>query len=394
MSDGIVIAGGGLAAQRCAGGLRRHGYEGRVRIICAERLAPYDRPPLSKEALAQAHRHHELALRPPDWYAQNDVELLLGERATGLFPGERRVALASGASLRYERLLVATGAEARSLPGIAGRENAHLLRTYDDAARLRAVLRPGARLVIVGAGFIGLEVAATARSLSVEVTLVEGADAPLAPIVGHDLGRWFADLHRAEGVDVRLGAAVAAFEGPANRVDALVLADGERLECDAVLVAIGTRTATRWAAGAGLPPDGIPTDAAGRTIVPHVFAAGDVARPFDRALGAHARCEHWEAASRQGAAAASAMLGLEPPGTPEPSFWSDQYGVRIQHMGRRAGADAVVIDGDPAARDFAATWTTRGRPVAGLLVGRPSALPDLRRRLAAPTAPTQERAAA
>lgn len=394
MSEGVVIAGGGLAAQRCAAALRRHGYEGRVRIVCAEDAAPYDRPPLSKEALSEGRAQVDLELRPAGWYAERDLELLLGERAAALVPAERRVELTSGASLRYERLLVATGAEARSLPGVSRRENAHVLRDHGDAAGLRAALRPGARLVIVGAGFIGLEVAASARALGVEVAVVEAADAPLAPIVGAGLGGWFANLHRAEGVDVRLGAAVASFEGSADRVDAVVLAGGERLICDAVLVAVGTRPATGWLAGSGLRTDGVPTDAAGRTGVPHVFAAGDTARPFVPALGAHVRCEHWEAAGRQGTAAAAAMLGLDPPRAPEPSFWSDQYGVRIHHIGRPDGADGLEVEGDPGARDFAATWTISGRPVAGLLVGRPGALPDLRRRLAAGTTAARERAAA
>ena len=394
MSDGIVIAGGGLAAQRCAAALRRHGHEGCVRMICAEELPPYNRPPLSKEALAEGRSHDELALRPRDWYAERDVDLLLGERATGLSPATRRVHLASGSSLRYERLLVATGAQARSLPGVGGRENAHVLRDHADAARLRAALRPGVRLVIVGAGFIGLEVAATARALGAEVAVVEAAAAPLVPVLGRELGSWFADLHRAEGVDVRLGAPVAGFEGPAGRVDAVVLTGGERLACDVVLVAVGTRAATGWLGGAGLPADGIPVDAAGRTAAPYVFAAGDAARPLDPALGVHVRSEHWEAAGRQGAAAAAGMLGRQPSSAPAPSFWSDQYGIRIHHVGHRAGAGSVEIDGTLDKRDFAATWMSRGRPVAGLLVGRPAGLPDLRRRVARAASPHPERAAA
>ena len=333
MSDnGIVIVGGGLAAQRCAETLRRRGYEAPVRMVCAEPEPPYDRPPLSKEMLAGESAAEALAYRPAWWYEEKRVELLLGVRAEGLDPGARRLRLDSGAELPYEKLLIATGGGARRLPFLEGYENVHYLRTLPDARRLSRELRAGARLAIVGAGFIGQEVAATARRLGAEVTMLEALEVPLAPILGAEVGGWFAALHAEEGVRVLTGAMLEGARG-ADRVEELVLADGRRLACDAVVVGVGTIPATAWLEGSGLEPDGVRTDTAGRTKLPGVFAAGDASIPFEPRFGAHARTEHWDAAAWQGAAAARSMLG-EYPGTPPlPSFWSDQYGLRIQYVG-------------------------------------------------------------
>jgi len=391
MSDnGIVIVGGGLAAQRCAETLRRRGYEGPVRMVCAEPEPPYDRPPLSKEMLAGETAAEDLAYRPAWWYEEKRVELLPGVRAGGLDPDARRLRLDSGDDLPYEKLLVATGGAARRLPFLEGYENVHYLRTLADARRLRGELRAGARLAIVGAGFIGQEVAATARSLGAEVTMLEALETPLAPILGAEVGAWFAGLHAEEGVTVLTGAMLEGARG-GDRVEELVLADGRRLACDAVVVGVGTAPATDWLEGSGLEADGIRTDTAGRTKLPGVFAAGDASIPFEPRHGAHARTEHWDAAAWQGAAAAKSMLG-EYPGTPPlPSFWSDQYGLRIQYVGHAARADAVAFDGDPAERDFEAVFTRSGVPVAGLAVGRPRAIPALRKRIDAAHFPAKQK---
>lgn len=381
-ADGIVIAGGGLAAQRACERLRRAGHDGPIRVVCAEPHAPYDRPPLSKELLAGELDAGALRFRPDDWYAEHGIDLLLGERAAGLDAKARRLSLVGGAVLRYDRLLIATGSSPRLLEGVAGRENVHELRTVDDARALRGAIAPGMRLAVIGAGFIGQEVAATAHRLGARVTIVEAAAAPLAAVLGEELGAWFAGLHRDEGVEVLLSARIARLHGR-RRVEAIELDGGRRIACDAVVVGIGTQPATAWLAGSGLDPGGVLVDDAGRTAAPHVFAAGDASRPFDARLGVHVRTEHWEAAARQGAAAARAMLGLPAAGMPLPSFWSDQHGLRIQYIGHAHGADRVEIDGDPTARDFTATFTAAGRPVAALLVGRPHALPALRRRLEA-----------
>jgi 3-phenylpropionate/trans-cinnamate dioxygenase ferredoxin reductase component len=333
-SDGIVIAGGGLAAQKCAETLRSRGYDGPIRMVCAEPVRPYDRPPLSKEALTG---EVDPSLRPADWYADNEVELLLGTTATGVVG--RYLETTNGA-LRFDQLLIATGASARRLPF------GSVLRSVADARDLRTRLRPGSRLAVVGAGFVGMEVAASARSLGVDVVLIDVAPAPLAGLLGPDVSRWLVGLHRAEGVEVVLGEGVAA-----ARRGALELVGGRRVPCDHVLVGIGVVPGPAWQADR-----------------PDIFLAGDVTGT-----------QHWDAAVRQAQAAARAMLGLDAPPPALPSFWSDQYGLRIQYVGDASRADSVSWDGSPDARDFTAVYSREGRPVAGLVVDRPRELPKLRR---------------
>ena len=389
--NGILIVGGGLAAQRCAETLRRRGYEGPVRMVCAEPDPPYDRPPLSKELLAGEMEEEAVAYRPAWWYEEKQVELLLAMRAAALDPATRTVGLDSGAELRYDALVIATGSVPRRLPFLDGFENVRALRTLADARALRAEVGPGARVAIVGAGFIGQEVAATARRLGAEVTMIEALQAPLAPILGTEVGTWFAELHLSEGVRVLTGATLESAVGRAGRVEELALADGGRVACDAVLVGVGTAPATAWLEGSGLAPQGVLTDAGGRAGLPGVFAAGDASVPFDPRFGGHARTEHWDAAAWQGAAVASAILG-EPPATPPlPSFWSDQYGLRIQYVGHARHADAVMIEGDPAERSFEAVFSRGGVPVAGLAVGRPRSIPALRKRIERGHFPAKER---
>lgn len=383
MSDhGVVIVGGGLAGQRCAETLRRRGYEGPVRILCAESEPPYDRPPLSKAVLAGSAEEDSVAFRAAGWYGENAVELVLGTRAEGLEPGARLVVLAGGEPIPYGKLLIASGGAPRRLPFLEGFGNVHYLRTLADARHLRAELARGVRVAIVGAGFIGQEVAATALGLGAEVTIVEAMEAPLAPILGAELGRWFAELHQEEGARLHAGALLEGAQGE-GRVERLLLADGSRIECDVVVAGIGTVPATEWLHGSGLGERGVEVDVHGRTALPDVFAAGDASLPFDPRFGAHARTEHWDAAAWQGAAAARAMLGEEPGTPPLPSFWSDQYGLRIQSVGHPHLGDAVVVEGDPAARDFEAVFLREGRPVAGLAVGRPRAIPALRKQIEA-----------
>jgi NADPH-dependent 2,4-dienoyl-CoA reductase/sulfur reductase-like enzyme len=380
--QGVTIVGAGLAAQRCAETLRRRGYEAPVRIVGAEPEAPYDRPPLSKAVLAGSAAEESTAFRAPEWYEEQEVELLLGAPAERLEPQAHRLVLAGGEALSYGKLLIATGGAPRRLPFLAGFENVHYLRTLADARRLRGELRPGTRLAIVGAGFIGQEVAATATGLGAEVTIVEALEVPLAPILGAELGRWFADLHREEGVRLLTGAMLRSAEG-SGRAERLLLADGTAVECDVVLVGIGTVPATGWLAGSGLGERGVEVDSGGRTGVPDVFAAGDASIPFDHRFGAHARTEHWDAAAWQGAAVARAMFGEEPGIPPLPSFWSDQYGVRVQCVGHPHRGEEVQLEGDPSARDFEAVFVRDGRPVAGLAVARPRAIPALRKRIEA-----------
>ena len=389
---GIVIAGGGLAAQRAVEALRRNGHDGTIHLVSDEAVAPYDRPPLSKEYLAGGIDEAALRFRADDWYRDRDVELLLGERAAGLDVAARELTLASGSRLPFSQLLIATGSSPRRLPGTESFSNVHELRSLADARRLREALHADARVVLIGAGFIGQEVASTARAVGAHVTVIEAAPAPLAAVLGVELGGWFARLHRDEGIDVHVSARIAKLHGR-DGVEAIELDDGRRIDCDLVVVGIGTVPATAWLAGSGLDDGGIPVDATGRTRAPGVYAAGDAAKHFDARLGAHTRTEHWEAAARQGASAARTMLGLDVPPAATPSFWSDQHGIRIQYVGQAHGADDIRIDGDPDARDFTATFAENGRTIGALLVGRPHALAEIRRQIEHTTSPPEREAA-
>lgn len=379
-SAGVVIAGGGLAAQRCCEALRSGGHEGPIRMVCEEPLRPYDRPPLSKDFLLGKSREAALPFRSPEWYRDMEVDLLLGERASGLEPARRELRLAGGGVLTYERLLIATGSAPRRLSSAEGFENVHYLRDVVDASALRERIREGCALAVIGAGFIGQEVAASAREAGATVTMIEALPAPLARVLGGGLGRWFADLHASQGVEVVLGATVERFLGN-DSVEEIVLSGDRRISCDAVVIGIGVSPALDWARGSGLAAEGIPVDSEGRSSLAGVYAAGDAARPFCPQLGVHVRSEHWEAAARQGAAAARAMLGLPPAAAAPTGFWSDQYGVRIQFLGHPEAGDRVEIDGDLETRDFAVTWSRGSAPVAVLLVGRPRALAGARRLL-------------
>jgi len=375
--DGVVIAGGGLAAERACQALRRRGYDGRIQMVCGERTPPYDRPPLSKQLLAGRTEIADLAYRPDRWYADNGVDLLLDTRARTLDTATRRLSVSGGAALRYDALLIATGARPRRLARLDGYANVSVLRSVDEALRLRSALRAGTRLAIVGAGFIGQEVAATARGLGVDVTIVERQQAPLASELGPRIAHWFCKLHRAEGVRLMLGDTVTAARGR-ERVEELVLGSGRRLECDHVLVAVGTEPELEFIAGAGLDRRGVSVDASGWTGVPHVYAAGDVAAPYESALGRRRRTEHWEAAARQGVAAAMAILRVPGPGRAVASCWSDQYGVRIHYVGYASAADDLTIAGDPAERRFTALFRRNGHVVAALLVDMSKRLRETR----------------
>jgi 3-phenylpropionate/trans-cinnamate dioxygenase ferredoxin reductase component len=376
--DGIVIAGGGLAGQRCAESLRRGGYEHAIKMVCSEPRRPYDRPPLSKELLSDRAYDDRLPYRPERWYEDQSVDLLLGVRAAALDHRAHRLTLSDGAKLRYERLLICTGSRPRTLPLLASYPNVSVLRTVDDAMELREVLGGRPRLAVIGAGFIGLEIAASARRLGADVTVVEAAPFPFSGVLGPRVGSWFAELHRAEGVDVRTGVAVDRVRSNAAVRD-LRLSDGSVVAVDHVLVGAGVQPDVAWLADSGLDASrGVPVNADGRTAIEDVFAAGDAAARFDSARGRYVSGSHWEAAARQGMRAGRAMLGLDPGPTPVSSFWTDQYGLRIQYVGNARPGDCVEIDGDPNGRNFTAIFTRDGRAVAAVLVDRPRALPATR----------------
>jgi NADPH-dependent 2,4-dienoyl-CoA reductase/sulfur reductase-like enzyme len=346
-------------------------------MVCGESHLPYDRPPLSKGVLTGELTGESLGFRCDAWYEDNAVDLLIDVRTTDLCTEERRVGLSDGTTLRYDQLLIATGSRPRALPMLAGYENVSELRTIDDAQRLRHTLRAGMRLAVVGAGFIGMEVASTARKLGAEITMIEAAPSPVFGVLGETLGTWFAELHREEGVEVITDRVVIGVSGD-RAVKSLRLSDGRAIETEHVIAGVGVQPNVEWLAGAGLANGVVPVTVHGQTDADGVFAAGDAAATYDYRVGGHVPGSHWEAAGRQAVRAARLMLGLEPGPVELSSFWTDQYGIRIQYLGNAQLADAIVIDGDPRDRKFTATFTRKARPVAALLVDRPRSLPAMR----------------
>jgi 3-phenylpropionate/trans-cinnamate dioxygenase ferredoxin reductase subunit len=379
----VLIVGGGLAAQRTCETLRRLGYDGRVTVICEERHPPYDRPPLSKTVLTGDRAAEPHWLRPAGWYADNEIELLLASRAAALDPEARLIRLDDGRRLRYRTLVIATGSRPRRLEALPLDERVRELRTIDDATALRQALRGAIeRLAIVGGGLVGMEVASSATQLGLAVTMIEAAPTPLARVLPPILGGWLARLHARAGVEVLLGHTVDHIRRRARDLD-LTLNNGRRISADLVLVAAGTTPATAWLANSGLPSSrAIPVDASGRTAIPGIHAAGDAACFFDPATGRHTPTQHWEAAARQGALVAHAIVDAPHRATPPPMFWSDQHGTRLQFVGHADAPDRIEIDGEPDGADFTA-WLIRGeRPTGALLAGRPRALSDARDRIA------------
>ncbi len=385
----LLIAGGGLAAQRCCETVRRLGYEGRIVVLCEEPSAPYDRPPLSKAMLTDAGPPRRLEFKPAPWYEEHGVELLLGASARELDPARRTIGLrgSRGAggdrALRYRQLVIATGSRPRRLPGLEIGGAVHELRTRADALSLRSALRDGrGRLAVLGAGLVGMEVAAAARALGWDVTLIEAATTPLARALPPLLGGWIAELHRRHGVEVRLASTVQRVSLRGRRAR-LRLADATTVTADALLVAAGTEPATEWLAGSGLGPGSIFTDATGHTKLPGVYAAGDAACFPDPHLRQRIPTQHWEAAARQGAAVAHAVCGLRAPSPVPAMFWSDQHGHRIQLVGHAPPDCEIELDGDPAEGGPFAAWITHtGSPAGALLVDRPDALARARRWIA------------
>lgn len=380
------MVGASLAGLSAARSLRGRGYDGRLVVIGDETHRPYDRPPLSKEFLAGTLGEADLSLEADDEDLR--AEWLLGARATGLDRARRAVRLADGREVRTDGLVIATGAAARTLPGTEGLAGVHSLRTLDDARALRDELAIGGRLVVIGGGFIGAEVASTARALGLEVTVVEVAPTPLAAPLGATMGGLVSALHADHGVRLLCGVGVKGIGGE-SRVDAVHLEDGRSIPADIVVVGVGARPCVEWLEGSGLALDnGVTCGADGRTGLAGVVAVGDCANWYDPRAGAHRRVEHWTGARERPDAAVATLLagGAVEPGVPRPPyFWSDQYGVKIQFAGHAGGADSVTVEeGSPDGRDVLAVYRRAGRPVAVLGMNQPRSFTRWRKQLGAP----------
>ncbi|HEU0214333.1 MAG TPA: FAD-dependent oxidoreductase, partial [Jiangellaceae bacterium] len=367
-----VIVGGGLAGAKAAETLREEGFDGSVVLVSAEMEAPYERPPLSKGYLLGNDERDSAFVHPEPWYAEHDVDLRLGTRATAIDPATHEVELDGGERLAYDRLLLATGSVPRRLdvPG-AELDGVLYLRELPDADRIRSVLREGSRIVVVGAGWIGLEVASAARHHGAEVTVLEVADLPLQRVLGDEVAAVFADLHREHGVDLRLGTGISEVRGAGGRVSSAVTSAGDELEADAVVVGVGIRPAIELAEDAGLAiDDGVAVDAGLRTSAADVYAAGDVAAVDHPLLGMRVRVEHWANALNGGPAAARSMLGQDVSYDDLPFFFTDQYDLGMEYVGHAppGSYDRVVVRGDLSTREFQAFWLHRSRPIAAMHV--------------------------
>jgi 3-phenylpropionate/trans-cinnamate dioxygenase ferredoxin reductase subunit len=370
----VVVVGAALAGARAVTALREEGHDGPITLVGAEPHLPYERPPLSKGYLMGKDELDSAFVHPEAWYAEHDVTLRLRTRATAIDRDARRVQLAGGEELPYDRLLLATGAVPRPLtvPG-AEELRPHYLRTIDDSQALKAAFTAGARVVVVGAGWIGLEAAAAARAAGAEVVVLEYAELPLLRVLGPEMGRVFADLHRDNGVDLRSGVRIAgAKPGERPGAGALVLEGGTEVAGDVVLAGVGVTPDVELARAAGLTiDDGVVVDASLRTPDdPAIWAAGDVANAFHPLYNRHLRVEHWANALNQPPVAAKGMLGQPASYERLPYFFSDQYDLGMEYTGYASpgGYDRVVVRGDLAAREFIAFWMSGDHVVAGMNV--------------------------
>lgn len=348
--SGVIIVGAGQAGAVCARTLRRQGYAEPVTLIGAEPGLPYQRPPLSKEYLADPEGNIELVT--DEWLTKNEVRYLPGTRVDALDTDAGRVRLADGQELSGEHVVLATGCGARQLPGVTG-ERIHYLRTREDSDRLRERLTPGARLVIVGAGFIGAEVSSAALDAGASVTVLERGATPLVAAIGEELGAWCGDLQRTAGVDLRLGANVESIVETADGVQ--VSADGETIEADLVVVAIGTTINDELARTAGLDVDGgVLVNEACRSSLPNIFAIGDVAKHLHPLYGEHIRVEHYDTANHLASVAAKQIAGKKATISSAPWFWSDQFNRNLQWSGLRTGGEELVYRGDRDSEQWSA----------------------------------------
>ncbi|NUO58620.1 MAG: FAD-dependent oxidoreductase [Hamadaea sp.] len=377
-----IIVGAGLAGAKAAQTLRDEGFDGDITLIGSETELPYERPPLSKGLLLGATPREEVYVHKPSWYAESSVEVRTATTVADIDRNAHRITTDAGEVLPYDKLLLTTGSSPRRLPVPgADLDGVLYLRTLADSDRVSEALRDGVHVVIVGAGWIGLEIAAAARTRGAHVTVVETASLPLLGVLGPELARVFADLHRDHGVTFRFGAQVDRFDGDGS-VRGVGLADGTDLPADVVIVGVGARPNDDLAVRAGLDVgNGVVVDSQHRTSDPDIFAAGDVACAFHPVFGRHIRTEHWANALDGGPEAARAMLGLPVPPDRLPFFFTDQYDLGAEYAGFAAPGDAdrLVFRGDRDRREFVAFWTRDGRVLAGMNVNVWDVTDDIQR---------------
>ena len=390
----LAIVGASLAGLSAARAARTLGFEGKLVLVGEEAERPYDRPPLSKDFLLGRITAEDLVLETSDEDLQ--AEWLLGSRAQKLDGITKTVTLGDGRSVEADGIILATGASARNLPGLSGYANVYTLRTLADSRALAAELRPGRRLVVIGAGFIGAEVASTAKGLGLEVTVIEAQPTPLSGPLGEEMGAVVSRLHEHNGVELICGTGIESFSSEAGLVTGVTLASGRFVPADAVVVGIGAVPNVGWLEGSGIEiadsaPGGILCDARGRTNIPGIVAVGDCAAWFDERSGRHHRVEHWTGAQERPALAVAGLLDPASAARPAnlPYFWSDQYGVKIQFAGNARDADRVQFEtGVPEDHSFLAVYYRGEDPVAVLGANQPRLFTKWRRQLnAAHTAP-------
>jgi 3-phenylpropionate/trans-cinnamate dioxygenase ferredoxin reductase component len=365
----FVIVGASLAGAKAAETLRQEGFDGRLVLVGAENERPYERPPLSKDYLRGEVGREKVYVHDEDFYGEHEIDLRLGRTAESLDTSSGELELDGGERLRYDRLLLTTGAEPRrlSIPG-AELDGVLYLRSVQDSDALRARLDRGGAVVVVGAGWIGAEVAASARQRGLEVTVLDPLSVPLERVMGAEVGAIYRDIHTDHGTQMLMGTGVEAFEGH-RAVERVRTSDGRELECDLVVVGVGVQSRVGLAAKAGIAVDnGILVDEHLQTSLPGVFAAGDVANAHHPFYGERIRIEHWANALNQGPAAAHSMLDQSAAYARLPYFFSDQYDVGMEYTGFARSWDRVVFRGDPATREFVAFWLVDDRVVAGMNV--------------------------
>jgi 3-phenylpropionate/trans-cinnamate dioxygenase ferredoxin reductase subunit len=367
-----VIAGASLAGAKAAEALRAEEFDGPVILIGDENERPYERPPLSKDYLLGKAERDSIYVHPADWYEGNDVSLRLRTTVTGLDRAAHEVTLDDGSRLGYAKLLLTTGSSPRRLDVPGGPlDGVHYLRRASDSDQIKEAFRAASRVAVIGAGWIGLETAAAARTAGAEVTVLETAKLPLLRVLGREVAQVFATLHTDHGVDLRCGVQVAEITGAGGRVTGVRLGDGSHVPADVVIVGVGIAPNTQLAEVAGLEvSNGIRVDAQLRTTDPDIYAAGDVANAFHPLIGTHLRVEHWANALHQPQAAARAMLGQVVSYERLPYFFTDQYDLGMEYSGYvpPGGYDEVVLRGDVAGREFIAFWLSAGRALAGMNV--------------------------